>query len=181
MSWWQYSVCKAACVKKRERLVLYCRTTSASTAPRTHRRMCCPYAYVLITVLRVSQNEGHLALSEQNWARRTTISSAILHSTLCCNRSYSTCCSFVLDFMLFMLVCTRLHTLVIDSMPFSALCSYTRLNALLDCTLLFYGDRSFIADLHVDNTILQQPFQRRQMLNNVLRPRVMAARLHAWV
>ena len=38
----------------RERLVSYCRTTSASTAPRTPRRTCCPYAYVLITVLRVS-------------------------------------------------------------------------------------------------------------------------------
>ena len=39
-----------------ERLVFYCRTTSASTAPRTPRRTCCPYAYVLITVLRVSRS-----------------------------------------------------------------------------------------------------------------------------
>ena len=37
-----------------ERLVVYCRTTSASTAPRTPRRTCCPYACVLITVLLVS-------------------------------------------------------------------------------------------------------------------------------
>ena len=42
-----------------ERLVLYCRTTSASTAPRTPRRTCCPYAYVLITVLRVSHSCEH--------------------------------------------------------------------------------------------------------------------------
>ena len=35
-----------------QRLVVYCRTTSASSAPRTARRTCCPYAYVLITVLR---------------------------------------------------------------------------------------------------------------------------------
>jgi len=39
-----------------ERLVLYCRTTSASTAPRTPRRTCCPCAYVLITVLRVNRS-----------------------------------------------------------------------------------------------------------------------------
>ena len=38
-----------------ERLVFYCRPTSASTAPRTLRRTCCPDAYVLITVLRVSR------------------------------------------------------------------------------------------------------------------------------
>ena len=38
------------------RLVFYCRTTSASTAPRTPRRTCCPSAYVLITVLRVSRS-----------------------------------------------------------------------------------------------------------------------------
>ena len=37
-----------------ERLVLHCRTTSASTALRTPRRTCCPCAYVLITMLRVS-------------------------------------------------------------------------------------------------------------------------------
>ena len=36
-----------------ERLVLHCRTT---TAPRTPRRTCCPYACVLITVLRVSRS-----------------------------------------------------------------------------------------------------------------------------
>ena len=29
---------------KAQRLVFYCRTTSASTAPRTPRRTCCPYA-----------------------------------------------------------------------------------------------------------------------------------------
>jgi len=34
----------------KERLEIYCRTTSASTAPRTPRRTCCPYAYVLITL-----------------------------------------------------------------------------------------------------------------------------------
>ena len=39
-----------------ERLVFYCRSTSASTAPRTPRRKCCPYAYVLITVLSTA---GH--------------------------------------------------------------------------------------------------------------------------
>jgi len=38
-----------------ERLVFYCRTTSASTAPRTPRRTCCPYVHVLITVLRASR------------------------------------------------------------------------------------------------------------------------------
>ena len=38
-----------------ERLVFYCRTTSASTTPRTPRRTCCPYAYALIAVLRVSR------------------------------------------------------------------------------------------------------------------------------
>jgi len=37
-------------------LVFYCRTTSASTAHRTPRRTCCPCAYVLITVLRVSRS-----------------------------------------------------------------------------------------------------------------------------
>jgi len=37
-------------------LVFYCRTTSASTAPRTPRRTCCPYAYVLATVPRVSSS-----------------------------------------------------------------------------------------------------------------------------
>ena len=40
----------------KERLVFYCRTTSASTAPCTPRRPCCTYAYVLITVLRVSRS-----------------------------------------------------------------------------------------------------------------------------
>ena len=33
-------------VNSPERPVFYCRTTSASTAPRTPRRMCCPYASV---------------------------------------------------------------------------------------------------------------------------------------
>ena len=37
-------------------LVFYCQTTIASTAPRRPRRTCCPYAYVLITVLRVSRS-----------------------------------------------------------------------------------------------------------------------------
>jgi len=37
---------KAFAVKCEERLVFYCRTTSASTAPRTPRRTCCPYAHV---------------------------------------------------------------------------------------------------------------------------------------
>jgi len=37
-------------------LVLYCRTTNASTAPRTPRRTCCPYAHVLIAVLRVTRS-----------------------------------------------------------------------------------------------------------------------------
>ena len=40
-------------VRACQRLVFYCRTTSASTAPCTSRRTCCPYAYVLITVLDV--------------------------------------------------------------------------------------------------------------------------------
>jgi len=44
---------------RRERLEFYCRRTSASTAPRTPRRACCPYAYVLITVLRVSRSCEH--------------------------------------------------------------------------------------------------------------------------
>ena len=39
-----------------EKLVFRCRTTSASTAPRTPRRTCCPYAYVLLTVTRVSRS-----------------------------------------------------------------------------------------------------------------------------
>ena len=39
-----------------ERMVSYCRTTSASTAPRTPRITCCPDAYVLISVLRVSRS-----------------------------------------------------------------------------------------------------------------------------
>ena len=55
-------------------LVCYCRTTSASTAPCTPRRTCCPYAYVLVTVLRVSRScelfqEGfdlHLLQQEPN-------------------------------------------------------------------------------------------------------------------
>jgi len=34
-----------------QRLLFYCRTTSASTAPRTPRSTCCHYAYVLITEL----------------------------------------------------------------------------------------------------------------------------------
>ena len=38
-----------------ERLVMYCRTASASTALRTARRTCCPHAHVLITGLRVSR------------------------------------------------------------------------------------------------------------------------------
>ena len=47
---------RSLCLSSSERLVFYCRTTSASTAPRTPRRTCCPYAYVLITVLRVSRS-----------------------------------------------------------------------------------------------------------------------------
>ena len=39
-----------------ERLVWYCRTTSANTALRTPRRTCCPFADVLITVPRVSRS-----------------------------------------------------------------------------------------------------------------------------
>ena len=39
--------------KGAERLIFYCRTTNASTAPRTPRKTCCPHAYVLVTVLRV--------------------------------------------------------------------------------------------------------------------------------
>ena len=50
------NVCR---VLRKERLVFYCQTTSASTAPRTPRRTCCPYAYVLITVLRVSRSCEH--------------------------------------------------------------------------------------------------------------------------
>ena len=42
--------------RQRERPIFYCRATSASTAPRTPRRTCCPYASVLITVLRVSRS-----------------------------------------------------------------------------------------------------------------------------
>ena len=42
--------------QQEERLVFSCRTTSASTAPRTPRRTCCPYAYVLISVLCVSRS-----------------------------------------------------------------------------------------------------------------------------
>ena len=42
--------------RHQERLAFHCRTTSASTAPRTPRRTCCPYAYVLITVLCVSRS-----------------------------------------------------------------------------------------------------------------------------
>ena len=37
-------------------MVLYCRAASASTAPRTPRRTCCPHAYVSVTVLRVSNS-----------------------------------------------------------------------------------------------------------------------------
>ena len=39
-----------------ERLVFYCRTISASTAPLTPRRTCCPYTHVLIIALRVSRS-----------------------------------------------------------------------------------------------------------------------------
>ena len=39
-----------------ERLVFYCRTTSASTAPHMPQRTCCPCAYVLITVPPVSRS-----------------------------------------------------------------------------------------------------------------------------
>ena len=35
---------------------IYCRTTSASTVPLTPRRTCCPCAYMLATVLRVSRS-----------------------------------------------------------------------------------------------------------------------------
>jgi len=35
-----------------ERLVSYCRTTRASTAPRTPQRTCCPHASVLATVVQ---------------------------------------------------------------------------------------------------------------------------------
>ena len=38
----------------RERFEFHCRTTSASTAPRTPQGTCCPYAHVLINVPRVS-------------------------------------------------------------------------------------------------------------------------------
>ena len=37
-----------------ETLVFHCRATSAITAPHTPRRTCCHYAYVLITVPRVT-------------------------------------------------------------------------------------------------------------------------------
>ena len=40
----------------RDTLVFCCRTHSASTVPRTSRVTCCPYAYALITLLRVSRN-----------------------------------------------------------------------------------------------------------------------------
>ena len=43
-------------IRDTERLVLYCRTSSASTAPRTLRRTGYPFAYVLINVLRVSHS-----------------------------------------------------------------------------------------------------------------------------
>ena len=49
-------------VKRRghaDRLELYGRTTSASTAPRTLRSTCCPHAYVLVTVPRVSRSCEH--------------------------------------------------------------------------------------------------------------------------
>jgi len=42
-----------------ERLVCYCRTTSASTAPYTSRRMCCPTHCVLVTVPRASRACQH--------------------------------------------------------------------------------------------------------------------------
>ena len=42
--------------KEVQRLVSYCRTTSASTAPCTSRRTCCPCAYVLVAVPRVSRS-----------------------------------------------------------------------------------------------------------------------------
>ena len=45
--------------RRAARLAFCCRTTSASTAPRTPRRTCCPYAYVLITVPRVSRSCEH--------------------------------------------------------------------------------------------------------------------------
>ena len=41
---------------RRDWYLIACQTTSASTAPRTPRRTCCPYAYVLITVLLVSRS-----------------------------------------------------------------------------------------------------------------------------
>ena len=47
---------RSVAVRWRERLVFYRRTTRASTAPRTPRRTCCPYAYVLMTVPRVSRS-----------------------------------------------------------------------------------------------------------------------------
>jgi len=51
-----WTAASAASEKLRQRLVFHCLATSASTAPRKPRRMCLPYAYVLITVLRVSRS-----------------------------------------------------------------------------------------------------------------------------
>jgi len=36
---------------ERERLVFYCRTTSAGTAPRTLRRTCCPYTFSRLNLM----------------------------------------------------------------------------------------------------------------------------------
>ena len=58
---------------RQERLVFYCRTTSACTAPRTPRRTCCPYAYVLITVNRVSRSSRHSQSSPASLGGQPTI------------------------------------------------------------------------------------------------------------
>ena len=52
------TVCNTVGITTPERLVFDCRTTSASTAPRTPRTTCCPYADVLSTVFRVSRSCG---------------------------------------------------------------------------------------------------------------------------
>ena len=61
-----------------ERLLCYCRTTSASTAPRTPRRTCCPYGFLRNCAEWVS---AQLCRNPSRESRLSTLGSASREST----------------------------------------------------------------------------------------------------
>jgi len=71
----------------------FCQTISASTAPRTSRRTCCPYAYVLVTVLRVSRSCEHFPDGFDFHLLRKPRDGALHRSHLCIRDHLHACLS----------------------------------------------------------------------------------------